>query len=450
MLSFFLRLPARWPHVVMLTVAAVWGIVAFLTAPLFEVVYVTSGRGVVILGGYVLAFILGSWAVSVVHQTSTSTAAQRPAAPRGGLDMRFAFVGATICALAGILLRLYDRLILRGAELGLAEIARRKIDVALTANESPIGLIAAPLTGFCFMPAMLVLLNPKLTSKPIRYMAFAIALFPPFEAVYFQGGTSVVALALLLLLSVLATRPTPPQPAQKKTRHLSFPQQIGLIAAGGSALVLGGWMFTARVHAIAGSVSQYLIYAAGSNANVVVPSQLALRIMDVPVFGQIAFVIYWISLYVTSGVYNLFYVLERGFIFHTHGATQTQVFLRAFDILTGNGTRPSVADSNPLAGLYQTMFGDVYLDFGVIGGLVQCLLMGVIAALVHRARLKGNSAAQMIDPILKTFLLMGVFVSSLSSFGLFVLLAAFALILLAAFSPRPRGNIVMPVPRRAS
>ena len=449
MLSFFLRLPARWPHVVMLTVAAVWGVVAFLTAPLFEVVYVTSGRGVLILSGYVLAFILGSWAVSVVHQSSPPP--QRPAAPTGGLDMRFAFVGAIICALTGIGLRLYDRLILRGTELGLGEIARRKIDVALTANESPIGLIAAPLTGFCFLPAMLVLLNPKLTSKPIRYMAFAIALFPPFEAVYFQGGTSVVALALLLLLSVLATRPAPAQPARKKPRrHLTFPQQIGLIAAGGSALVLGGWMFTARVNAIAGSVSQYLIYAAGSNANVVVPSQLALRIMDVPVFGQIAFVIYWISLYVTSGVYNLFYVLERGFIFHTQGATQTQVFLRAFDILTGNATRPSVADSNPLAGLYQTMFGDVFLDFGVIGGLVQCLLMGVIAALFHRARLKGNSAAGIIDPILKTFLMMGVFVSSLSSFGLFVLLAAMALILLAALSPRPRGNLVMPVARRAS
>jgi hypothetical protein len=309
------------------------------------------------------------------------------------------------------------------------------------------------LTGFCFLPAILVLLNPKLVGRNGRLAAFAVALYPPFESVFFQGGTSGVALALFLLISVLATRPgvaaAKPQPRRKR-RHLTVPQQLAVITFGLGGMLLGGALFTSRVKLMAGSISQYLLFAAGSNANIVVPSQLALRLVDVPFFGQIAFVIYWISLYVTSGVYNLLFVLDRGIPFHTGGETQAQVFIRAFDILTGNGTRPSITEANPLAGLYQTMFGDVFLDFGIVGGVVQCLAMGVVAALVHRARLRGNFAAQVIDPVLKTFLLMGIFVSSLSSFGLFVLIAALVVIGVSAFAPKTAAGGAYQLGRRST
>lgn len=436
MLSFLFRLPAHWPHVVLLVIAAAWGILAVLTAPLFEVVYVTSGRGVMILCGYILAFVLGSWAVSAAAPAGGAAARARNAA-RGRPDLRFALVCTSVLAMTGIALRLYDRLILRSADVTLSDIARRKLDIAVTASDSPLGVIAAPLTGFCFLPAMLILLNPKLVGPRVKIVAFMIALFPPVETVVFQGGTSGVALALFLLLSVMATRPLAPAgSSRKKRRHLTPGQQFGLLAFGIGGLSLGGALFTARVHAMTGSISQYLLYAAGPSGNIVIPSQTALSLVDIPVLGQIGFVIYWISLYLTSGVYNLMFVLERGFIFHTDGAIQAQVFLRAFDILTGNPSTVSASDANPLIGLYQTMFGDVYLDFGVVGGLVQCLLMGVIAAMVHRARLNGNFAAQLIDPILKTFLLMGIFVSSFSSTGLFVLLAAMVLLVLIVFAPK--------------
>lgn len=437
MLSRLLRLPAQWPHVVMLAIVAGWGLLALVTAPLFDVVYGNSGRGALILAGYVIAFILGSWTVSMAGRRDERRSPRPSPTTMRPPNLQFAYVCAMFMALLGISLRLYDWAVLRNTSINVADIARRKIDVGITANDSPLGLLAAPLTGFCFLPVMLVLLNPKLVGPRARILAFAVALFPPFESVFFQGGSSGVALALILLLSVLATRPVPAKPAvQRKRRHLTVPQQLGITAFGLGGLILGGTIFTARVNLMAGSVSQYLVYAAGSNANIVIPSQLALKLVDIPVLGNIAFGIYWISLYLTSGVYNLMFVLDRGVPYHTGGATQAQLFFRAFDILTGNGSRLPVSDLNPLAGLYQTMFGDVYYDFGVVGGLVQALAMGIIAALVHRARLRGYFAAQIVDPILKTFLFMGVFASSLSSFGLFVLLAALILIGMTALAPR--------------
>ena len=109
----------------------------------------------------------------------------------------------------------------------------------------------------------------------------------PFAAsVVFQGGTSGVALALFLLLSVMATRPLAPAgSSRKKRRHLTHGQQFGLLAFGIGGLSLGGALFTARVHAMTGSISQYLLYAAGPSGNIVIhwrPNNLAAhdRLLD--------------------------------------------------------------------------------------------------------------------------------------------------------------------------
>lgn len=442
MLAFLLRLPARWPHTIILVMAIGWSFLAFVTAPLMRIAYQSSWRGGALLLAYVCTFMLGSWVVSRL-----GAAREAPApAPRKSAEpnLRFAFVFAMFMSILGIGLRLYDRVILRNMTFGIEEISRRKIDIGLLAGDSALGLISGPITGFCFLPALLVLISPKLVDVRWKFTSFLIAAFVPFDALFFQGGTSGVAYALLLLLSVMATRP----PAPGKKRALSFKAKIGFIVGGVAALLLGAVNFAARVANFADSLSQYLLYASASTTNVLIPSSYTLKYVDHPVLGQPIFMAYWASSYIVQGVYNFLFVVDYSGIYHTWGATQGQLFLRAFDMLMGNPSRVPASDANPLSGLYQTMFGDVFIDFGVGAGLFQCLLLGAAGAWIHRARVRGFLFGQILDPILKTYLLMGIFVSSLSSYGLFFLLAAIILIAVTALAPKSRPAVQTPLPLR--
>ncbi|RZJ01602.1 MAG: oligosaccharide repeat unit polymerase [Brevundimonas sp.] len=437
MLAYLLRLPGQWPHIVILVMAVGWSLLALIASPLLTIAYQSSWRGGWLLIAYIGAFCLGSWMVSrMVPSAGTGRVAPQTFRAKQP-NLGFAFLFAMFLSTLGIGLRLFDRVVLRNMSFDIGEISRRKIDVGLGAGDSALGLISGPLTGFCFLPAIIVLVYPKLVDTRWKIAALLLAAFIPFDALFFQGGTSGVAYTLLLLMSVLATRPAVPG----KRRVLSLKATIGLVAGGAAALVLGAVNFAARVSNFADSLSQYLLYASASTTNVLIPSSLTLKYVDSPVFGQFIFMAYWVSSYFVQGVYNFLFVVDYSGVYQTWGATQGQLFLRAFDMLTGNATRVPASDANPLVGLYQTMFGDVFIDFGIAVGLFQCVLMGAAGAWVHRARLRGEFFGQILDPLLKTFLMMGIFVSSLSSTGLFFLLAALALIAVTAVVPPRRQRV---------
>lgn len=433
MFSFFLRLPDRWPHDLMIVVALGWTGLALVSSPLFDLTYTTNGFGAAVLIAYIVAFILGSWGVSAADRGSSSRQVQT----RAPADYTPLFVAVCLLAILGVSLRLFDHLILRDADLAIAEIARRKIDVSATADQSPLGLIAAPMVAFCYFPMLLLALNSRRLPGPARLLAYVLVAFPALEAFFFQGGAMGAGYALIMLLCIHSVRRSQQSGGRPLRRSILTGRQQVFSGAAVAIIVVGAAaLYQARIGELTGwSVSQYLLYLQISSQNILVPSTLLLTLSDIPIIGSIFAGIYWFCLYVTSGVHNLMFVIEVPAILHTSGGTQGQVFVRAFDILT-NSSRPPIIDANPLAGFYQTMFGDVFLDFGVIGGLVQCLLMGIGAGLVHRARMRGYLVGQILDPILKTFVMMGVFISSLSAFGLFILMAGLGVLVLGIFLPR--------------
>ena len=438
MLSFFLRLPDRWPHALLGIVVLGWTGLALISAPLFDLTYHTNGLGPVVLGAYVLAFMLGSWFVQAAGQGRGRIITRPP------MDYTPLFVVVCAVAILGVGLRLFDHVILRGSEIAIGEIARRKIDISATADQSSLGLIAAPLVAFCYLPTLIVMLTGRRLPGAARLLAYGLTVFPALEALVFQGGSSGFAYAIIMLLCINSLRnrsdtaPTTALPAKRSRRKPSLAQTLALIAVLAIILMIAASLYLARITEMTGwSVSQYMVFLSTSSQNILIPSPLLLQLVDIPVIGSLFMGIYWFCLYVTSGVHNFIYVVEVPAVMHTAGGTQGQVFVRAFDILTGNMTRPPIVDANPLAGFYQTMFGDVYLDFGIIGGIIQSLLMGLVSGLVHRARLHGRLAGQILDPVLKTFVMMGVFVSSLSAFGLFILIAALCVLVMGAFLPHP-------------
>jgi len=116
---------------------------------------------------------------------------------------------------------------------------------------------------------------------------------------------------------------------------------------------------------------------------------------------------------------------------HTLGATQGDVFVRGLAIMIYGDANSLREYANPLPGLFQTAFSNVYIDFGVIGGAVQSVLMGAAAAVLHRGRERGTPMGLFLDPVAKMFLLMSPLVSSFTGVGLYYLLAGLGAVVLS-------------------
>jgi hypothetical protein len=180
----------------------------------------------------------------------------------------------------------------------------------------------------------------------------------------------------------------------------------------------------------------YLSTSAYKSQSTIVPSGYMVGLADEPLVGPIFATIYWISLYITSGVFNFTFVVEHFYSVHTLGATQGEVITRGLSILTNREERPAFV--NPLSGLYQTAFSDIYIDFGVWGGIAQSFAMGAIAAHVHWRRVQGRALGLFLDPVAKTFLLVSPLVSSFTGAGLYYLVAAVGIWVLSwLFTRRP-------------
>lgn len=435
MLRSALALPSSWPHRVLLGLAALWIFLATVAAPLFKYTHAPSWAAVVTLVALVLAFCLGSVVVKDLGRRSKST-------PSRVIDQSFMFAAAVLFAASAVILRAIDRIVIRGVSISLDEIASRKLVDGVLADESPLGLIAAPMMGFCLVPLILTLSYPKRYGWRSRTLAGIFASFPALEGLLFAGGTSYLAFTLILAFCAFACRSREEVPSgRRSSTPVTGRRSLAVIVALSIfAITLGGMVFKARIEEMTGSASVWLSYSSSSLYNVLVPSDLMIALVDIPLLGDFLFVVYWFVLYITSGVYNLLYVLDYPHLINSRGGTQAYVLIRAYSIIAGIPTQDVLA-FNPLPGLYQTFFGDVVIDFGGVGGAIQSFVWGAVAAWAHVARLRGSLTGQILDPISKAFLIMGLFISSFTSFGIYVLLMAIATLAISHLRPHAARRV---------
>jgi hypothetical protein len=407
----------------MLTVVATWFVFG-VVLPFTTVRTQSSWKGIAVMMLFVAAFAAGSLAVKLTTRRREPVAAP----PIGAkVDLRLLLMIVIAIAGLGVALRFYDYINLRGFSLSLNSGQENRLADLQTlysvgaTDASVLSLVAAPLSAFAIFPALICFLMraPKWWERAMSYVLFA---FPAFEAAFFRGGALGLFFSLIFLFCIFNYR--------QKGSPLKIRTKALLIGLSGFVVLAGGLMFVSRVTRIFGSHSAYL--SASSAGEVVVPSGFTLWLSDVPGLGSFATMVYWLSSYVGQGFHELIYLINNyNAGYHTAGNIQGSLILKVFGVLFGTPYDPLAWLANPRAGKYQTIFGDIFIDFGVAFGVIQCLTMGWLFALVHKSRANGHRLGQFLDPVLKTFVIMGIAVSSFSGALVYYLFAAILVVVLS-------------------
>ena len=423
MMTELFRIPFRWPHTVMIAVVATW-LVFGVFMPFTTVNSEATWRGVSAMCLFVVAFVLGSVAVKV---TAPARSSIHPSPISSKINLHLLFTLVSAIAAVGIFMRVYDYTILRGFSFSLASGQENRFADLQTlygaggTNASILSLIAAPLSACAIFPTLIcfIMTSPRLWQKAVAYAMFG---FPAFEAAFFRGGSVGLFFSLIFLFCIFGYR--------RKGRPVRANTKLVFVALAISVFLAGGLMFVSRVTRMFGSNLAYL--SASSAGDVVAPSDMTLWLAKIPAVGSLATMFYWISSYVGQGFHEFIYLVDNyGSGPHTGGEVQGALVLKLLSMLFRTAYNPLAWLVNPRAGKYQTIFGDVFIDFGITAGAIQCVVMGGLFAMAHTSRVRGDRTGQFMDPILKTFVIMGIAVSSFSGALVYYLVAAILVTILS-------------------
>ncbi len=363
----------------------------------------------------------------VSEQTVPASAWQRPTSY--GLFWISMAIG-----LAGMALRLYDRVAIRGVDYGAGASDFRETLSAVGAG--PVAAIAAVLFPFCLVP-LVVLLASKFKPRQIPLYLLAIGVFflPTIESLA-QLSRSVLLSSVVIVFAAITCAKFRGNPANRK---------LLLATAGGIVLmaIVSTVIFTSRLEEGDRQLSESVITSVYADnlqptetawVGLVAGSDLERRFYSVILPN---------GMYYISGAYefsNLW--LRPDTQSFAYGAYNMIAFVRAAQILfTPNAEPLDEAALVYKVGVFQTFFGNAWVDFGYFAPLVLMALGFFCRFLGLRAR-----AGNLNVLPLYLYLVVVIFFMPVGNFingglGNYVL-AAFVLI--AFFGPRQRKEAGAP------
>lgn len=408
------------------TRVALAGIFAWAFFWLVTPVYPTaslSATAMLYIGVCYLGFFIGCAAYPMVTGVSERNVPasdwQRPTAY--GL-----FWLSTAIGLAGMALRIYDRVALRGVDYsGSAAELRETLS---NVGAGPLGAIAGVLFPFCLVP-LVVLLASKFKPRQIPLYVIAIAVFalPTIESLA-QLSRSVLLLSAVMIFAAITCTKFRGNTANRKLLLFT----AGLIAA---MAILSTIIFVNRLEGEDRQLSESVItsvYAENLQPNetawagLVAGSDLEKRYYSIILPN---------GMYYLSGAYEFTTLwLRPDTQTFAYGGYNFIAFVRAFQILFSPNSEPmNEAALVYRIGVFQTFFGNAWVDFGYFAPLV-LIAMGFFCRYLGLKARAGNLNVlplYLFIVVIVFFMPVGNFVNGgLGNFAL----AAFGLI--AIFGPR--------------
>ena len=407
---------------------AVAGLVAWLFFWLVTPVYVTaelSATAMLYIGFCYAGFFAGCIAYPLMtgvseHNVPANEWQGRPAYP---LYWASVAIGA-----AGMALRLYDRVALRGADYGGSATDLRETLSQVAAG--PVAAVAAVLFPFCLVP-LLVLLASKFKPRQIPLYVIAIAIFflPTVESLA-QLSRSILLTSIVLLFAAITCTKFKGNPANRKLMVATI-GAIVLMSVASTAIFISRLEETDRrlAESVLGSVyAEHLQPTETAWAGLVAGSDLEKRYYSIILPN---------GMYYISGAYEFTDLwLRPDTQDFAYGAYNFIAFVRAVQVLFAPDSEP--LDEARLVyrtGAFQTFFGGAWVDFGYFAPLVM-LIMGYFSrylGLRARAGHLNVLPLYLLIVVIIFFMPVGNFVNG--GLGNYIL-AAFALI--AVFGPRGR------------
>lgn len=356
-----------------------WGWVVFgviLTVAPLEIRVSISLSAILFLVLCFLSFWLGSVLANSVKLRGQYGAYRLGPARETRLFYIFAALG-----LFGVLFRLIDRYVIRGAG-GLSAIEAR--EALIDTSTSTLGLFGAVFFPFCFIPLMMYFGSPRMGSSRLRLLiAFALAAVPALDALTVLSRSLLIVLMAMLYFAVSLG----PLRGRLLSARIAIPSFIGVL--------LLGWISSIAFASRLDQMQIDLLYSIlnSAYAHTVVPNYAAQDIMTGggdfanAVSGTIPLAQYYVH-----GVFEFELLWNRSDdqVF-SWGALLLGPYVKVMSIL-GLVEQPDVFELFPRVGTFTTFYGPLWVDFGWFSLLIMGVF-GFIARLLGRLTALGDIGA---------------------------------------------------------
>lgn len=354
---------------------AAW-VVIWLATPVYVTGFVSGGAL-----GYI-ALCYGGFAIGVWQARSRAPDASKAVIPhQWNVPFNGAVFKTTVAlGLLGMVLRVFDRVVLRGASYGGDAMQVR--ETLEQASVTPVGAIASVFFCFCFIPLIVLLASDKRTHRiKLTILATLIFALPMIESLL-QMSRSTLLVTIGMGFIVLVITRYAGNPANRK---LVLASLAGLIALS----VFSSLIFSARLEADGRNLDESVFTSV--YADFLQPNEQASRALLSPnrFEASVYNAVLPNGMYYISGVYEMSVLWERpDRQYFGSGRIHFYPFYRAVQILLGGDDQKAFDSGEYLyrIGVWQTFFGPVWVDFGWLGPLFLAALGYVAQSLSTGAR----------------------------------------------------------------
>jgi hypothetical protein len=415
---------------------ALAGILAWLFFWLVTPVYATgtiAPSAIAYVAACYIAFFLGCLAHSIARHKS------RAPAPASSWNLPFPkglFWLSALLGVTGMVLRFYDRAVLRGADYGSALDLRETLTQVAA---GPVSIAGAILLPFCFIPFILLLVSRYRPSHiPLYAISILVFFLPAIESLALLSRSIMLTTLALGFAAVVCTR----FGGNIFNRKLIAVTGVGVVLM----LIASTVVFINRLDLSDMSFSSSVLLSV--YADNLQPNETAWRavVSGSPIESAFYSTLLSNGMYYISGAFEFSNLWTRPDAQpFAYGGYNGIAYVRALQIVLAPGSDPLFDEGNLVykVGVFQTFFGGVWVDFGFFGPIFM-FLFGYVSRLTAMLARAGSMAAL---PIYLYFIIIIFFmpVSNFINGGLGNYIIAAFLIVAAVF--RNRFPLLQGVPR---
>lgn len=355
-------------------------VIVWLLMPIDVLGHLAPGAMVYIVLCYVGLIIGVLFARGHKHQSASAPPPMKWNLP---FDQRLFYVTALI-GIFGMALRLFDRLVLRGAGYGANAVELR--EVLTEATVTPVGAIASLFFSFCLIPLILLLASNQARRWPLVAVAAVIFALPMTESLFWLARSFLVMTIGLGFAVVVITR----YGGNPFDRRLILASVGGILALAVASTII----FSSRLEAGGYHLSDSIYDSV--YAELLQPNDTAKRALNTG-SGTQAFVYNAIlpnGMYYLSGAYEMSVLWDRPDVQPWgYGQLHFLPFIRGFMLLTGTdyGDNFDIGDYLYRVGVWQTFFGPLWADFGWFGTIFM-VIIGFLSERLANSVARGSIA----------------------------------------------------------
>jgi hypothetical protein len=415
------------PRHILLLGLALWGAVWLLAPMDFETR--RNDQAALLLVGFLLAFFVGASVIATPNAPTETTA--KPAPPR---NFATAYWILLALALLGLALRFFDLFFLKSyAEFESA--AEFRLATSMGGGDEPRGPISIISAGMYPLAVIVFICGLYFRHALSRVQFWAgAAVMAPFFAYVVMTGARAPMFSALLMIGVAAVLAAGRGGWRIRYGSAGFWRLLLVPVLAMGLFIAYFAQVMAQRQELVGLDESQAIAALELTRNVRVHPSVA---EADPQYASLAEGGLFLTFYFVHGVYYFHELVDHAAGTRPLlGQSQYYVFFRFLDAAQLTDSAAEDLSRYPYIGMFYTFFGNVLLDWGPIGAIAYCFLLGMLAQWIWLRAMAGRILAMLLYPLVASiifhFLITDMLAGGAGSFYLIDIFLAAGVIAAAA------------------